>query len=77
MNFIKQWMYLPAGLCITALPFVAASLFDIVLASIYFRFYSNVAFITVFGVAGIFAAVLCYGKSIARPLLKMNLQYGA
>jgi hypothetical protein len=70
MNLIKQWMYLPAGLCIIGLLFVAASLFDIVLASIYTRFYSTAAFIVVFGVAGIFAAVLCYGKSIAMAPFK-------
>jgi len=41
------------------------SLFDIVLAVFSSRFYSNAAFITVFGVAGVFAACISYINCIA------------
>ncbi|MBK7434593.1 MAG: hypothetical protein IPI66_12325 [Chitinophagaceae bacterium] len=70
MNFIKKWIYLPLGLGIILLTFVIASLFDIVIAVMNPRFYSTAAFITVFGVAGIFAAVFCYVKAIERATVK-------
>lgn len=65
MKFLKPWIYLPIGLVIIIVQFIGASLPDIVLAAFYPGFYSTAAFIVIFGVAGIFAAVLCYGKSIA------------
>ena len=40
--------------------FVFASLGDIVIAVMNARFYSDAAFITIFGVAGIFAGVISY-----------------
>jgi hypothetical protein len=70
MKFITRWVYLAIGAGVILALFIAASLFDIVLAAIYPRFYSTAAFITVFGVAGIFAAVLCYGKSIVLAPVK-------
>ena len=47
------------------LTFVIVSLFDIVIAVIYSRFYSDAAFIVTFGVGGIFAGVLGYMNGIA------------
>jgi hypothetical protein len=38
--------------------FIAVSLFDIVVAVVNLRFYSTAAFITLFGVGGVFAAFL-------------------
>ncbi len=47
------------------LMFVIVSLFDIVLAILNTRFYSTAAFITIFGVGGVFAGVFAYSKAIA------------
>lgn len=44
--------------------FVAVSLFDILIAVLYARFYSPAAFVVTFGVGGIFAAVLSYQYGI-------------
>lgn len=45
--------------------FVVVSLFDIVLAVMNPRFYSTAAFITVFGVGGIFAGLMAYSSGIS------------
>lgn len=52
--------------------FVAVSLLDILLASLYPRFYSKMLFIISFGVGGIFAAILgyMYGKEQAAEKSK-------
>lgn len=70
MNFITRWIYLPACIGIILLQFIAASLLDIVLDALYLRFYSTAAFIVIFGVAGIFAAVLCYSKAVGMATVK-------
>jgi len=44
--------------------FVFTSIFDIAVAVMNQRFYSTAAFITVFGVGGIFAGVICYMQAI-------------
>ena len=49
------------------------SLFDIVLAALYIRFYSNAAFIVIFGVGGIFAAVLGYQAGMDRAAVKNEM----
>lgn len=55
------------------LTFVIVSLFDIVLAVLYARFYSNAAFIVTFGVGGVFAAVLGYMYGIEQANVKNEL----
>jgi hypothetical protein len=54
-----------ACLAVIVVGFVAISLFDIVVAVIYSRFYSTAAFITLFGVGGIFAGLMAYSYGIA------------
>lgn len=44
--------------------FVAASVFDVLLAVVSLRFYSRAAFIVVFGVAGVFAGTMSYTNGI-------------
>lgn len=63
MKFVKPILTTFATIIIV---FVIASLFDIVLAVISLRFYSTAAFITVFGVAGIFAGILGYTYGIQQ-----------
>lgn len=46
--------------------FVAASIFDILLAAIYSRFYSNALFIVTFGVAGIFAGFMGWSYQLEK-----------
>jgi hypothetical protein len=48
------------------LAFVAASIFDVILAAIGFFAYSNGAFITVFGVGGVFAGFLGYMAAMEK-----------
>lgn len=50
--------------------FVAVSLFDILIAVLYARFYSPAAFVVTFGVGGIFAAVLSYQYGIDKATEK-------
>jgi len=50
--------------------FVSTSLFDIVLVFFFPRFYSNAAFITTFGVGGIFAGVIGYMNGMERSVKK-------
>ena len=70
MNFINRWVYLPACLGIIILFFTLTSLFDIVIATFYPRFYSLAAFIVSFGVGGVFACVFCYAKAIDFATVK-------
>lgn len=44
--------------------FIAISIFDIIIAVIYSRFYTNAAFITIFGVGGIFAGMMSYSSGL-------------
>jgi hypothetical protein len=57
-----------ACLTVIVVGFIAISLFDIVLAVLYARFYSNAAFITTFGIGGVFAGLMAYtyGISVAK-----------
>ena len=73
MNFIKRWKYLPLCLLIILLTFIATSLLDVVLSAFYPRFYSTALFAVSFGVGGVFAAVLGYGKAITAAPLKNEL----
>lgn len=62
----------PVIACIAAifLVLVAASLFDILITVIGSRFYSKAAFIVIFGVAGVFAAILGYTYGIQQTVEK-------
>jgi hypothetical protein len=57
-----------ACLTVIVVGFIAISLFDIVLAVLYARFYSNAAFFTTFGIGGVFAGLMAYtyGISVAK-----------
>lgn len=53
-------------LAVLVVGFVAVSLFDILVAVLYARFYSTAAFIVLFGVGGVFAGILAYGYGISQ-----------
>jgi hypothetical protein len=55
-----RWKYLLACVGMIFLTFIIFSLLDVFVAIKGMRFYSNAAFITVFGVGGIFAGMLSY-----------------
>ena len=54
-----------AGSGIIAGCFVAASLLDVLISVMYLRFYTTAAFIALFAVGGIFAAVISYFKCVS------------
>jgi hypothetical protein len=64
MKFIANARPLLICLGTLLLIFVIASLLDIILAVLYARFYSNAAFIVLFGVGGVFAGLLGYINAI-------------
>lgn len=70
MRFYHRWKYLLVAFGIISLVFIVTSLFDVAIAVMNQRFYSNAAFITVFGVGGIFASVISYMQAIALALQK-------
>ncbi len=55
-----------AAMAVVLLTLVAVSVFDIFLAVFNRRFYSTAAFIVLFGVGGVFAAVFAYMEGIKR-----------
>lgn len=59
-----RWKYLASCIGIIVATFVGFSILDVFIAVTKMRFYSNAAFITVFGVGGIFAGMLSYINSI-------------
>lgn len=70
MKLPGNTLSLLACLGIIIVMFVIVSLFDIVLAVMNSRFYSNAAFIVTFGVGGIFAGVIGYMQSISLAPVK-------
>lgn len=70
MNFMNRLKYLSIGLGVILALFIAASLLDIILASVYARFYSTAAFIVIFGVGGVFAGVFCYTIALGMAIVK-------
>ncbi len=70
MNIIKRWIYLPACAGIIVFMFILTSLLDVVLAVFSQRFYSTAAFIVMFGVGGVFAAMFSYTKAVDFAGLK-------
>lgn len=67
MKIFQLWKPVLVALLTVSIIFVAAGIFDIILAVIHPRFYSNAAFCVVFGVAGIFASIFAY--SYAKPFM--------
>lgn len=51
---------------------IVTSIVDILVSAIFFRFYSNLAFITIFGVGGIFAGVFSCGYAIDKDPEKIE-----
>lgn len=68
-NFIKPLL---TSIITIVVILTVASIVDIILSVISARFYSTAAFITIFGVAGFFAAVLAYSYSIKQFPEKTN-----
>jgi hypothetical protein len=66
MKLIPNGKGLLMALGIVLLLFVVVSLFDIVLAVLYARFYSTAAFIVTFGVGGVFAAFFAFTTGIGQ-----------
>ncbi len=64
MRLLQQWKSLLAAIVTIVALFIAASIMDMILSSLFGRFYSTAAFIVTFGVAGIFAATLAYSYGI-------------
>lgn len=63
-TFWQRWRYLAFVIGVITGIFVFASIADIVIAALNGRFYSNAVFITLFGVAGVFASFLSYTSGI-------------
>jgi hypothetical protein len=70
MNFTNRLISMLLGLGTMIVMFVVASLFDIVIAVFYARFYSTAAFIVTFGVGGIFACIFSYSKAVGYAAVK-------
>ena len=64
MNLLKHFKPLLILLVTAFILIIFASIFDIIAAAIYPRFYSSLLFATSFAVAGIFAAVISYTYAI-------------
>ena len=64
---MKLWGYVKmivSCLAVVIIVFMVVSLFDILIAVIYARFYSIAAFVVTFGVGGVFGAALAYFSAI-------------
>ncbi len=70
MNLKNRLISLLLGLGIIMLMFVVTSLFDIVIAVFYARFYTTAAFIVTFGVGGVFASFFSYSKTVGYATVK-------
>jgi hypothetical protein len=70
MNLSNRLLSLTIGLGIIILLFTITSLLDIVIAVFYSRFYSTAAFVTTFGVGGVFAGIFSYSKAIGYASVK-------
>ncbi len=70
MNFTNRLLSLLLGLGTIILMFVVTSLFDILIAVFYSRFYSTAAFVVTFGVGGIFACIFSYSKAVGFAAVK-------
>ncbi len=70
MNFTNRLVSLLIVLGTIIIIFTLTSLFDIVIASIYPRFYSTAAFVVTFGVGGIFACIFSYSWAVGYAAFK-------
>lgn len=70
MNFFLQWRSILVCLGIILLMLLIISLFDIIILILNSRFYSDAAFITIFGVGGIFASIFAYMYALNYSSLK-------
>ena len=70
MKFSGNIRSLLTCLVVIVVLFIIVSLFDIVLAVLYSRFYSTAAFIVTFGVGGVFASTMGYTYAIAQAPAK-------
>ena len=64
---MKLWAYskmLIVSLAVIVIVFTVVSLFDILVAVFYARFYTNAAFAVTFGVGGVFGAVFSFFSAI-------------
>jgi hypothetical protein len=68
MKFSGNIRSLFTCLVIIVVLFIIVSLFDIVLAVLYSRFYYTAVFIVTFGVGGVFASTMGYTYAIAQAL---------
>ena len=60
MKILQLWKPVLVAWITVFVIFFVAGIFDIILAVLHSRFYSNAAFCVIFGVAGIFAAIFAY-----------------
>ena len=70
MNFSNRLISLLMGLGGMFTVFTLTSLFDIVIAAIYPRFYAAAAFIVTFGVGGVFACIFSYSWAVGYAAVK-------
>lgn len=70
MNLSNRLLSLTIGLGIIILLFTITSLFDIVIAVFYSRFYSTAAFVVTFGVGGVFAGIFSYSRAVGYASVK-------
>lgn len=70
MHLKNTILSLLLSLGIILLMFFLISVFDIVLSVLYSRFYSTAAFVTTFGVGGVFACVFSYSNGVEYAIIK-------
>jgi hypothetical protein len=70
MKYSNRLLSLAIAWGIIILLFTITSLFDIVIAVFYSRFYSTAAFVVTFGMGGIFAAIFSYSKAVEYTAVK-------
>ncbi|MBK8520297.1 MAG: hypothetical protein WAT20_13355 [Ferruginibacter sp.] len=73
MNFTNRLVSLLIALGTIIMIFTLTSLFDILIAVIYSRFYSTAAFIVTFGVGGVFACIFSNSWAVGYALVKNEL----
>ncbi len=73
MKFSNRLLSLAIALGIIILVFTITSLFDILIAVFYSRFYSVAAFVVTFGVGGVFASIFSYSKAVGYAAVKNEL----
>lgn len=73
MNFTYRLVSLLIALGTIIMIFTLTSLFDLLIAVIYSRFYSTAAFIVTFGVGGVFACIFSYSWAVGYALVKNEL----